>query len=62
MMYAGRDHRRVGLCFARCGVGLRAGIRLVSGDRAVAVSMIEHDLLMLESPADDYLEDTGLTA
>ena len=34
----------------------------MSGDRAVAVSMIEHDLLMLESPADDYLEDTGLTA
>jgi len=23
--------------------------------------MIEHDLLMLESQADDYLEDTGLT-
>lgn len=33
----------------------------MSGDRAVAVSMIEHDLLMLESQADDYLEDTGLT-
>lgn len=45
----------------RCGVGLRAGIRLAFGDRAVAVSMIEHDLLMLESQADDYLEDTGLT-
>lgn len=61
MTQTGRDHRRVRLCFARCGVGLRAGIRLAFGDRAVAVSMIERDLLMLESQADDYLEDTGLT-